>query len=276
MCLWAVKTLDDPSLNWRFETEPESGTGMRRISIPRGRVLGGSSSINGMAYVRGQARDYDVWAQLGCRGWSWDDVLPYFLKSMDAAPDLPGTLNGSGGPLRVEETRTKYPIIDKLIAAAEQAGIPHNPDYNSGQQEGVSYCHFTQRRGFRESAATAFLNPVKSRPNLKIETDARAASLILEGKRVVGIRWLRDGSEHETRVGREVILAAGAVQTPQLLELSGIGNPQHLRAVGIETAHGLPGVGENYQDHFVVRLSWELRNALTLNQPGAGGKSSKG
>ncbi|MCR9254479.1 MAG: GMC family oxidoreductase N-terminal domain-containing protein [Alphaproteobacteria bacterium] len=261
-----VKTLDNPALNWRFETEPEAGTENRRISIPRGRVLGGSSSINGMAYVRGQARDYDGWAQLGCRGWSWDDVLPYFLKSMDADPALPGGRNAAGGPLRVEMPRSTYPVIDKLIRSCGNAGIPHNPDYNGGQQEGVSYCHFTQRRGRRESAATAFLNPAKRRPNLAIETDARAAGLIIENRRVVGVRWLRDGAAHETRAGREVILAAGAVQTPQILELSGIGDPAHLKSIGIETVHALPGVGENYQDHYVTRLSWELRDCITLNQ----------
>jgi len=261
-----VKTLDDPALNWRFESEPEAATGHRRISIPRGRVLGGSSSINGMAYVRGQARDYDGWAQLGLRGWGWDDVLPYFLKSMDADPDLPGSRNARGGPLRVESPRSTYPLLDKLIEAAGAAGLPHNPDYNGGDQEGIAYCHFTQRRGRRVSAATAFLDPARRRANLKIETDARVAGLLFEGRRVIGVRWRRDGMTVESRARREVILAAGAVQTPQLLELSGIGDPAHLARIGIETTHGLPGVGENYQDHYIVRLSWELENALTLNQ----------
>lgn len=261
-----VKTLDNPELNWRFETEPEPGTGNRPIAIPRGRVLGGSSSINGMVYNRGQARDYDVWAQLGCRGWSWEEVVPYFLKSMDAEPGLPGEVNKSGGYMRVSQARSTYPILDKLLEASQNAGIPHNPGFNDGDNEGMTYCQFTQRNGLRESTATAFLNPVKKRPNLRIETGARATNLVLEGRKVVGVRWSRGERSYVTKAGREVMLSAGAVQTPQLLELSGIGDPEHLAIIGVPTAHALPGVGRNYQDHYVARLSWELQNTLTMNE----------
>ena len=255
-----IKTLDMPGLNWRFETEPEEGTGNRRIPIPRGRVLGGSSSINGMVYVRGQPLDYDTWAQRGNRGWSYEAVLPYFRKSEHyESSDDPW--RGKGGPLHTADGPERAEVLDAIMDAAEQCGYPKNPDYNSGNQEGFGYFQVTQKDGRRWSTAKAFLEPALPRPNLDLEINAHTTAVILEGTRAVGIRWRRDGTEHEARAGREVILCAGAVQSPQLLELSGIGDASRLRDLGIEVAHHLPGVGENYQDHYIVRQTWKVTTA---------------
>ncbi len=260
-----IKTLDMPGLNWRFETEPEEGTGNRRIPIPRGRVLGGSSSINGMVYVRGQPLDYDTWAQRGNRGWSYEAVLPYFRKSEHyESSDDPW--RGKGGPLHTADGPERAEVLDAIMDAAEECGYPKNPDYNSGNQEGFGYFQVTQKNGRRWSTAKAFLEPALTRPNLDLEINAHTTAVILEGTRAVGIRWRRDGTEHEARAGREVILCAGAVQSPQLLELSGIGDATRLRDLGIEVAHHLPGVGENYQDHYIVRQTWKVTRPVTLNE----------
>ena len=259
------KTMDMPGLNWLFDSEPEAYTYDRPIPIPRGRVLGGSSSINGMLYVRGQSLDYDGWAQMGNRGWSHDDVLPYFKKSEHregpAAPE-----RGVGGPLNVADMRENHVLLDAVIEAGDQAGYPPNPDYNSGDQDGFGYYQVTQKNGQRHSTARAFLDPVRGRPNLHIETNAHAKKLLLDGKRVLGVAYDQGGRAKEAHAGGEVILCAGAVQSPQLLELSGIGQPELLAQHGIEVVHPLPGVGENYQDHYVSRVVMRINQPITLNE----------
>jgi choline dehydrogenase len=259
------KLLNDTRYNWCFETEPEDNVRGRRIPIPRGKTLGGSSSINGMLYVRGNPLDYDTWAQFGNRGWSYEQVLPYFRRSehYEAGGD---ETRGRGGPLNVAPMREHHEICDALIDAAAAEGWPTNPDYNNGHQEGFNYYQVTQKDGRRWSTARAFLDPARSRPNLKIETDALATGLILDGTRAVGVRYTRHGQPLEARAGGEVLLAAGAVKSPHLLELSGIGAPEVLQAAGIPVVHELAGVGENYRDHFAPRMNWRVKLPITLNE----------
>jgi choline dehydrogenase len=217
--------------------------------------------------VRGQARDYDDWAQMGNRGWSWDDVLPFFVKSEHregATADQ--SWRGQGGELNVADVSERFEFLDKVLEAATQAGYPLNPDYNSGDQEGWSYYQVTQKNGRRWSTAKAFLEPAKGRSNLHIETHAHATSLILDGGRVTGVAYDRKGEARRALAGREVILSAGAVQSPQLLELSGIGREDVLRAHGIQPKHVLPGVGENYRDHMLVRMVFRAKGVRSLNQ----------
>lgn len=258
------KLINHPRLNWCFETEPDANLKGRRIPIPRGRVLGGSSSINGMLQVRGQALDYNTWSQLGNRGWSFDEVLPYFKKteSFERGGDA---LRGGDGPLNVADMRERHALIDAFINAGVESGFERNPDYNGERQDGFGYYQVTQRDGRRESAATAYLAPVRGRENLQVMTQARARRLLFEGTRVVGVEYERGGQLHEAGAVRSVILSAGAVQSPQLLELSGIGRPELLREHGIETRNPLPGVGENYRDHYAARLSWQVNQPITLN-----------
>lgn len=259
------KLLTSKEYNWGFWTEPEEGTGNRAIATPRGKTLGGSSSINGLLYVRGQPLDYDTWAQFGNRGWSYESVLPYFRRSetfVDGGDDTRGT----DGPLSVTTTTEKHPLLDAWIDAAEACGFARNTDYNDGDQEGFGYYQLTMRRGKRSSAARAFLHPITHRPNLTVETRAFATGLILEGRRAVGIRYTVDGRPREARAAGEVILSAGAVQSPQLLELSGIGQATLLKSHGIEVAHDLPGVGENYRDHYGTRMRWRVTQPVTLNE----------
>lgn len=262
-----VRTMNNPRLNWMFESEPEPGTNNRKLPIARGKGLGGSSTINGMAYVRGQARDYDDWAQMGNRGWSWDDVLPFFVKSENregATPEM--TWRGRGGELNVADVTERYELLDKVLEAAEQAGYPRNPDYNSGQQEGWSYYQVTQKNGRRWSASKAFLEPARNRPNLRIETDAFVTGLAFEGARVTGVDYTQRGQARSARAGRETILAAGTVQSPQILEVSGIGDPNVLGRHGVAVRHALRGVGENYRDHMLVRMVYRAHGVSSLNQ----------
>jgi choline dehydrogenase len=260
-----VKTMVDPSVNWLFDCEPEPYTHNRPIPVPRGKVLGGSSSINGMIYVRGQAEDYDGWGQLGNRGWSFEDVLPYF-KRAENRENPEGPHRGVGGPLNVTAQRETDRLLDVLIEGATQLGYPHCADYNGARQDGFSYFQVTQKNGRRWSAADAYLHPARQRPNLRVATGAQATHLLFDGLRAVGVGYRQNGAQHEARAGREVILAAGAVQSPQLLELSGIGAPAILKAHGVAVRHALPGVGENHQDHYIARLVWRVQNTVTLNE----------
>ncbi|MSO75063.1 MAG: choline dehydrogenase [Alphaproteobacteria bacterium] len=260
-----VKTMVDPTVNWLFDTEPEPNTNHRTIPIPRGRVLGGSSSINGMIYVRGQAADYDHWAQAGNRGWSYDDVLPYFRKA-ENRENPEGAHRGIGGPLNVANQRETDGLLDALMDGASEIGYPRNPDYNSGTQDGFGYFQVTQKGGQRWSAADAYLHPARTRPNLHVMTEARTTGLLFDGLKAVGVAYKRGDKSEEARTGREVILCAGAVQSPQILELSGIGKPELLKAQGIAVRHKLPGVGENYQDHYIARMVWRVQNTVTLNE----------
>ncbi len=254
-------------LDWDFSTEPEPHVDGRSLYVPRGKSLGGSSSMNAMLYVRGRPLDYDLWEAQGAEGWGWRDVQPYFLKSED---DVRGAseFHGAGGPLRVSNQRSPRAAVDRrLIAASEAAGIPRSLDYNGPEQDGVAMFQVNQRDGRRWSAADAFLRPALKRPNLKVMTRTRVLRVEFEGDRAVGVRIARGrgrAGERSIRAGREVILSAGAIQSPQLLLLSGIGSADDLRAVGVEARHNLPGVGRNLQDHPFVTLIWEVSEQNTL------------
>jgi choline dehydrogenase-like flavoprotein len=259
------KLLTGAQFNWRFETEPEENTHHRRIVVPRGKGLGGSSLINGMIFVRGQKEDYDQWAQMGATGWSFDDVLPYF-KKLESFEDGGNRMRGGDGPMAVERVKLRPEIAEAFIAAGEQAGFPRNSDYNGETQEGFGYYQVTQKRGRRWSAADAYLRRAERRRNLAVRTGAHVTRLILDGRKVTGVEYEQNGHRHRVHARREVILAAGAVQTPQILELSGIGDPLHLAGVGIETHHALTGVGNNYRDHFCTRMNWRVKKPVTLNE----------
>ncbi|RAP41126.1 glucose-methanol-choline oxidoreductase [Rhodovulum viride] len=259
------KLLTNPAYNWGFWSEAEPATRNRRIAIPRGKGLGGSTLINGMIYVRGQPQDYDLWAARGCTGWGWADVLPHF-RALErwAGPD-PDGMRGKDGPLPVCEVVEKNPVGQAFLDAAAAQGQRFNPDYNGAGQEGVGWYQVNQERGERHSAARAWLAQARRRPNLTVLTHARATRILLEGRRATGVTLARPGGPL-TILASEVILTAGAVQTPQLLELSGIGDADRLRALGIEVVHDLPGIGENYLDHFCTRMNWRVSHPVTLNE----------
>jgi len=260
-----IYTMNNPRTDWCFKTEPDAGLNGRALNYPRGKVLGGCSSINGMIYMRGQKQDYDHWASLGNEGWSWDDVLPYFLKSEDhyqgASP-----MHGAGGEWRVDKQRLSWVILDKFRSAAAQTGIPSIEDFNTGDNEGFSYFQVNQKNGQRWSTARGFLQPIKNRPNLTVITHAHADRLHLEGKKVKGIAFDIKGIPSYAKARKEIILAAGAVASPAILERSGIGHPDYLKEKSIDVLHPLPGVGENLQDHLQVRAVFKVSNATTLNE----------
>lgn len=256
--------LNNRRYNWMFSTEPEPATMGRSLPMPRGKMLGGSSSLNGMVFVRGNPLDFDHWSQLGNRGWSYQSVLPYFRKMEHFEPGGDDS-RGRGGPLNVANMVERNELLDTMIDAAAAEGFPRNPDYNNGHQDGFGYYQVTQKNGQRCSTARAFLDPVRGRSNLHIVTGAQVTGLVLEGKRCVGVNYRHRGAAHSVRCGLEVVLAAGGVQSPQLLELSGIGDGDLLKSHGVEVKHHLPGVGENYFDHFIVRLSWRVKLPVTLN-----------
>ncbi len=259
------KLLNHTRYNWCFATEPEDNVLGRSIPIPRGKTLGGSSSINGMLYVRGNPLDYNTWSQFGNRGWSYESVLPYFRKSEHFEGNGDAT-RGKNGPLNVAHMIENHEICDAVIEAATREGYPRNADYNNGHQEGFGYYQVTQKNGRRWSTARAFLDPARHRPNLRVETEAHATGIILDGKRAVGVRYVQHGQPQEARCGAEVLVATGAVKSPQLLELSGIGQPDLLASLGIAVKHELPGVGENYRDHFAPRMNWRVKLPITLNE----------
>jgi choline dehydrogenase len=253
-----AKLIDNPAVNWCYSAEPDDGSGGRRIEVPRGKMLGGSSSINGMVYIRGQAQDYDHWAQLGNRGWSWQDVLPVFkrMENYDGGSD---ELRGRNGPLRITDSpRHKVPLLEKMIEAAGKIGLPYNPDLNGETQEGIGMSQVTIAKGRRQSTAFCYLDPARSRPNLVIEQGAMAERLVLEGKRCVGVRYNVNGVPREARATREVIVSGGSINSPKLLELSGIGQADLLRSLGIEPVHQLKGVGENLRDHYSPRVKFAI------------------
>ena len=260
-----TKLLNHRTFNWNFEMEAEEGMANRRIPCPRGKTLGGSSSINGMLYVRGQPLDYDTWGQLGNRGWSYSQILPYFRKSENFERGGDDS-RGKGGLLNVADMCDTHELCDAFIDAAAASGFPKNKDYNNGNQEGFGYYQVTMKNGKRQSTARAFLDPARSRSNLSIETDALVGKVILEGKRAVGVAYTVHGQAREARAGREVIVSCGAVQSPGVLEHSGIGQAELLRRHGIEVKHELKGVGENYGDHFAPRMNWRVKLPITLNE----------
>jgi choline dehydrogenase len=254
----------NPRTDWMFRTEPIEGLKSRSLAYPRGRVLGGSSSINAMVYVRGQAADYDHWRRLGNVGWAWDDVLPYFRKS-ESYFRGGSDHHGSDGELRVEPLRISLPIMDAVRAAAVQAGMPAIDDINTGSNEGSGYFELTQRGGFRCSTAKAFLKPARERANLTVMTGVHVSRVLLDGLRATGVEVLRGGVKAEATARGEVILAAGAIGSPHILQLSGIGPGEHLRANGVDVKHHLPGVGEGLQDHLALRTMYRVKKG-TLNE----------
>jgi choline dehydrogenase len=258
--------MGNPRTDWGYSTDPDPGLNGRALGYPRGRVLGGCSSINGMIYMRGQARDFDHWRQLGNAGWGWEDVLPYFIKSEDQAAVPEDEMHGTGGEWRVENQRLSWEILDAFRDAAEQAGIPKTNDFNRGNNEGCGYFHVNQRGGWRWNTARAFLKPARNRPNLQIFTHAQAKRLRIEDGRATAVE-LRLGSEDASIDARnEVLLAAGSLGSVQLLQLSGVGPGDVLNAHGISVVHELPGVGENLQDHLQIRCAYKVGGVTTLNE----------
>jgi choline dehydrogenase len=258
------KTMWSDTLNWRFDTDPDPNMNGRRIYWPRGKTLGGSSSINGLIYIRGQHQDYDHWAELGNTGWGHDDVLPYFVKSEgNQRGAIPW--HGGDGPLKVSDIGTLHELIEAFIDGAQQIGVPRTEDFNGAQQEGAGYYQLTTHRGWRCSTADAYLKPARNRSNLRVETEAFAASVIFEGQRAVGVRYRQGEVMRTARCRAEVLLCAGAIQSPQLLQLSGIGPRALLDKFGIPVIAESQGVGENLQDHLQIRLIFECTRPITTN-----------
>lgn len=258
------KTMWDPRVNWCFQTDPDPNMNGRRIYWPRGKTLGGSSSINGLIYIRGQREDYDHWAALGNEGWSFEDVLPYFRKA-EGNQRGDSRFHGANGPLKVSDIGDRHELIEAFISGAEQVGVPRTDDFNGEVQEGAGYYQLTTHKGWRCSSAKAYLTPARRRPNLRIETDAQATGILMDGRRAVGVSYRQGGVVKAARARAEVLLAAGALQSPQLMQLSGIGPAGLLTRFGIPVVHALPGVGENLQDHLQVRLSYECSKPITTN-----------
>lgn len=258
-------THGNPRVDWCFKTEAEAGLGGRALNYPRGRVLGGCTAINGMLYLRGQAADYDHWRQLGNPGWGWDDVLPHFVRAEDNARG-PDAHHGAGGEFRVEEMRLSWEILDAFREAAAQAGIPKTGDFNRGDNEGCGYFQVNQNRGVRWTAAKGFLRPIQGRPNLRILTQAQATAIEFDGARATGLKLRVNDRDARVTAAREIVLAAGAVNSPHLLQLSGIGPVEWLRALGIPVRHALDGVGRNLQDHLQIRCAYKVEGVATLNE----------
>lgn len=253
----------NPASNWGYETEPQPQLAGQQIEWPRGRLVGGSHAMNGMVYIRGNRADYDYWAQLGNRGWSYQDVLPYFMRSENRhAANSP--YHGQAGPLHVTPARRSNPLFDAFVKAGVEAGYPFNPDFNGAEQEGFGTFDFTIYRGRRWSTAKAFLEPALKRRNLRLETDAQVVRLLLEGRRARGVVFRRGGEDVTVLARREVVLASGAINTPQLLMLSGIGDAEHLRSVGVNPTHHLPGVGKNLQDHCDVEIDYACKLPVSI------------
>ena len=258
-------TQNNPRTDWCFKTEAEAGLNGRALNYPRGRVLGGCSSINGMIYMRGQARDYDHWRQLGNPGWAWDDVLPAFTRAEDFYQGA-DEAHGAGGEWRVEDMRLSWEILEAFREAAAEAGIPGTDDFNRGDNEGCGYFHVNQKRGVRWNTSKAFLRPVMDRPNLTVLTHAQATRIRFDARRAVGIEFRGKGGAAYVAARREVVLAGGAIGSPQLLQLSGVGPGDLLREFGIPLVHELAGVGGNLQDHLQMRLIFKVANTKTMNE----------
>jgi choline dehydrogenase len=268
-------TLVNPRVNWLYKMEPSEWTGGRAIGAPRGKTLGGSSSINGHIYNRGQRMDFDGWAQRGNHGWGYADVLPYFRRSERRIGECDETFRGRDGCLPIADLDWRDPLCEAFIQGAVELGIPRNTDYNGTMQAGVSYVQRVIEGGRRVSAARAFLHPARSRPNLTVRTNAHATAILLEGKRAVGVRYSkggRGGVSVEVRARKELILSGGTVNSPQLLQVSGIGPAPLLQSLGIEVKHALPGVGENLRDHYAPRFVARVKDAQTINELSHGTK----
>jgi choline dehydrogenase len=266
-----MKLLDHPTLTWGYHAEPDPGTNGRAILYPRGRVLGGSSSINGLIYVRGQPEDFDHWAQLGNRGWGWDDVLPYFKK----AENWEGgetEIHGKGGPLFTAKM-DRSPLCAAVIEAGKEIGLAYREDVNDlppGAGDAIAWCQQTRGGRRRASTARTYLRPVLKRPNLELVTKAQVRRILFDGTRAIGVEYARGQTVEHADAGREVILSAGAIGSPHLLQLSGVGAPEHLARIGIPVRHALPGVGRNLQDHYIARISYPVSGAWTVNERSRG------
>lgn len=265
-----MKTLVNPSVNWLYSAEPSEWTGGRRIAAPRGKTLGGSSSINGHIYNRGQRADYDGWAQRGNRGWGYADILPYFKRTERKQGPGDDTFRGKAGSLVVTDTPWKHELCEAFIEGAVGMGIPRNPDYNGKTQDGVGYFQRAIHKGRRMSAARAFLHPAMGRQNLQVITHAHATQILFEGPRAVGVEYDQGGTRKQAKARREVILCGGVVNSPQLLQISGIGDPEHLKRIGVAVRHALPGVGQNLRDHYAVRMVARVKNTWTINEKSRG------
>jgi choline dehydrogenase len=260
------QTLKDPKVNWLYTTEPDPGTGGRQHVWPRGKVLGGSSSINGLLYIRGQHADYDGWRQLGCEGWGWDDVVPYFRRAENQERGS-DEFHATGGPLNVSDVTERHTVSDAVVEACVESGMPRLRDVNGESQEGVSYYQLTVKNGQRHSAAVAYLHPVMNRPNLTVATNALASKVLIEDGRAVGVDYVQNGVKRTAKASGEVILSGGAVNSPQLLQLSGVGPAALLKQHGIEVKKDLPGVGENLQDHYVMSIRYRLKaGVVSVNE----------
>ena len=258
------KTFADPRVNWCYETEPDPGAGGRRIFWPRGKVLGGSSSINGMVYIRGQHEDFDLWRQMGNPGWSANDVLPYFRRAEDQTRGE-DAYHATGGPLSVSDVKDGHPICEAFIRACNDAGYPRNDDFNGETQEGAGYHQTTTRNGKRCSTAVGYLHPVRNRSNLRVITGALTQKVLFDGRRAVGVAYRQNGADRVVRARKEVILCAGAIGSPQILMLSGVGDQTHLAEFGIAGVHHSPGVGQSLQDHYSAPIRLKCSFPITLN-----------
>jgi choline dehydrogenase len=258
------RTYVNPKVNWKFETQPQPQLKNRLLYLPRGKTLGGSSSINGMVYIRGNHRDYDEWRQRGCEGWDWESVLPFFKKAENQARGA-DEFHGTGGPLHVSDQPSTFELAEAALLACEQAGIPRNPDFNGAQQEGCGYYQTTTSRRRRWSTAKAYLEPARGRANLEVRTGAHATKILIENGRATGVEYRTEQGVQTARTRREVIVSGGAYGSPQLLQLSGIGPGEHLRDMGIPVVRDMPAVGSNLHDHFNTNLSWRCAKAITLN-----------
>jgi choline dehydrogenase len=259
-----LKLLYNPRVNWNYSTDPEPGVAGRQIHWPRGRVLGGSSSINGMLWIRGNPADYDGWSQMGCQGWSFDEVLPYFKSIERYAPGKDGR-RGKAGPILVEDYRTTLDLTRRFVDAAQQAGIPFTTDLNGETHEGVGFSQMSRNGRFRGSTARTFLAQARGRQNLRIETKAFATRLLFEGRQCIGVAFRQHGKERRI-LAREVILSGGTINSPHLLQVSGVGPAAHLKSIGVDVVHDLPGVGANLQDHYAIRISHRVRDAVSINE----------
>ena len=252
-------------VNWNYSTTPDPGTGNRAIHWPRGRVLGGSSSINGMLFVRGNRADYDNWAQMGCSGWSYEDCLPHF-KAIESYPPGDDEHRGKSGPLKIEDYRTILPLTHRFVEAAQQAGYPLTKDLSGADQEGVGYSQMSRNGRFRGSTARTFLAEARSRENLKVETNAIATRLLFDGKRCTGVAFNQKGEDRILTAAREVIVSGGTINSPHLLQISGIGPAEHLKSIGVDVVHDLPGVGRNLRDHYATRISYRIKDLASINE----------
>ncbi|MCS5546695.1 MAG: GMC family oxidoreductase N-terminal domain-containing protein [SAR324 cluster bacterium] len=259
------KTMHNPKTDWCFKIQSDPGLGGRRMNYPRGKTLGGSSSINGLLYIRGQSRDYDYWRQLGNVGWSWEDVLPYFKKSEDNQRGE-NEFHGKGGPLSVEDMRVKMKVLDTFIDAAEEFGFPRQSDFNTGDNEGIGYFQVTQRNGLRCSAAVGYLNPIKKRKNLKIVTKSHVKNIEFNNKRAIAVNYWQNNELTKVKANAEIILSAGSIGSPHILQASGIGPGELLKKNNVNVIKDQPAVGKNLQDHLMLRPVYRIKNLETLNE----------